>query len=64
MTDETLTRLQQMSRAQREERFQELRQRLNIAADPDTMPRVGAPIEVPFEEMEEWEWLRNDLGYN
>jgi hypothetical protein len=53
-----------MSRAQREERFQELRQRLNIAADPDTMPRVGAPIEVPFEEMEEWEWLRNDLGYN
>ena len=63
VTNATLARLQGMSREQKEERFQELQLRLNIVPEPDVIPRGGEPLEVSLEETEEWEWLRNDLGY-
>jgi hypothetical protein len=44
MTNETLIRLKQMSRERKEEGFQELLQRHNIAPVPATVPRGGAPI--------------------
>jgi hypothetical protein len=63
MTDDTLARVQQMSRDQKKRRFQELLQRHNIAPVPATLQRSGEPVEIPLEEMEEREWLKNDLGY-
>jgi hypothetical protein len=63
MTNDTLARLQQMSRDQQETRFQELLQRHNIAPVPAMIPDGCEPIEIPLEEMEEREWLKNYLGY-
>jgi hypothetical protein len=61
MTNETLARLQQMSREQKEGRYQALLQRMNIAPVMDTLPRGGPRSEIPLEEMEEYEWLRNQF---
>jgi len=63
MTNDMLARLQQMSREEKERRFQELLQRHNIAPAPVAIPRSGELIEIPLDEMEEREWLKNDLGY-
>ena len=64
MTNETLTKLQQMSPEQKENRFRQLQDRHNIGPSQATLPDGGPPIEVPIEEVEERDWLKNDLGYN
>lgn len=51
-----------MSRSEKEQRYKELLKRHNIAPEPATLPAGGEPLEaIPLDEMEERDWLKNDL---
>jgi hypothetical protein len=62
MTEQMRSRLEQMTRAQKERRFEALQAKTNTAPAPATLRSDEWP-EASLAEIEEREWLKKDLGY-
>lgn len=62
MIEETKTRLEKMTREEKERRFNELLHKHGIVP-PKPLSGGRPPEAIPLEEAEEREWLKKNLGY-
>jgi hypothetical protein len=63
MDEETKKLLQKMSTEEREKRFRELRQKMGLARPVSISGGRTKPPETTLEENEEYQFLKNLLGY-
>jgi len=59
MVPDLKVRLGELTRAQREQRFKELRERLNLADEPRQLSLDKRPPEADITEFEEYKLLRD-----